>query len=365
MQGRSGSPLAVAHDYLVDTGGAERVVDILMRTFEGAPLFTSVYNPTCMRELNVGTWDVRTSFLQRLARTKEDTMRVFPLIPLAFRSFDLRRYETIISSSSGFAHHVRPSPGAFHLCYCYTPPRFLWLPDAYFRDRPVLRAALTPALTVLRRLDQRASRRVDLYVAISREVAKRIAAIYGRRAEVVHPPVDVTRFKPTAQRSGRFLIVSRLLAYKRIDLAVAAATQSGFPLDVVGDGPERERLENLAGPSIRFLGWQPDDAVREAMATCTALILAGSEDFGLAVVEAQASGRPPIAFAAGGALDTVQDGETGFMFAEQTPEALARAMRRAMVEGIPVDRLRNWAERFSVAAFQEKMRALISTRRGA
>ena len=362
---RSGSQLAIVHDYLVDTGGAERVVDILLKTFDGAPLFTSVYNPTHMRELNVGSWDVHTSFLQRLVRTKKATMRIFPLLPLAFRSLDLRGYKTIISSSSGFAHQVRPSPDAFHLCYCYTPPRFLWLPDAYFRGRPFLRAALTPALAVLRTLDQRASRRVDLYVGISSEIAKRIAAVYGRQAEVVHPPVDLTRLKPSAQRSGRFLIVSRLLAYKRIDLAITAAMELGVPLDVIGDGPERDRLEGLAGPSIRFLGWQSDDVVREAMATCTALILPGAEDFGLAVVEVQGSGRPPIAFASGGALDTVQDGETGFTFSEQTPEALARAMRRALVEEIPADRLRSWAERFSVPAFQEKMRALVSTRRGA
>jgi glycosyltransferase involved in cell wall biosynthesis len=309
--------------------------------------------------------DIRTSFLQQFVRSKQGTMRVFPLLPLAFRSFDLRGYETIVSSSSGFAHHVRPSPSAFHLCYCYSPPRFLWLQDAYFRGRPALRAALTPALTILRSLDKRASRRVDLYVAISREVARRIHAIYGRRAEVVHPPVDVTRFRPMAERSGRFLVVSRLLAYKRVDVAVAAASRSASPLDVIGDGPEREHLESLAGPSVRFLGWQPDEMVREAMATCTALILPGSEDFGLTVVEAQASGRPPIAFAGGGALDTVEDGETGFVFPEQTPEALMHAMRRATAEEIPIGSLRRSAERFSVAVFQKRMRELVSTRRGA
>jgi glycosyltransferase involved in cell wall biosynthesis len=260
---------------------------------------------------------------------------------------------------------VRPSPSAFHLCYCYSPPRFLWLQDAYFRGRPALRAALKPALTILRNLDKRASRRVDLYVAISREVARRIHAIYGRQAEVVHPPVDVAQFRPTSERSGRFLVVSRLLAYKRVDVAVAAASRASIPLDVIGDGPERERLESLAGPSVRFLGWQPDEMVREAMATCSALILPGSEDFGLTVVEAQASGRPPIAFASGGALDTVHDGETGFVFSEQTPEALAHAMRRATVEEIPIGSLRRSAERFSVAVFQKRMRELVSTRRGA
>jgi glycosyltransferase involved in cell wall biosynthesis len=357
--------LAVAHDYLVAIGGAERVLEVLLRTFEGAPLFTSVYARTRMRELNLATSDIRTSFLQQVVRSKEGAMRVFPLLPMAFQSFDLRGYETIVSSSAGFAHHVRPSPSAFHLCYCYSPPRFLWLQDAYFRDRPALRAALTPALTILRSLDKRASRRVDLYVAISREVARRIGAIYGRRAEVVHPPVDVARFTPTAQRSGRFLVVSRLHPYKRVDVAVTAASRSGIPLDVIGVGPEREHLESLAGPSVRFLGWQPDDVVREAMATCTALILPGAEDFGLTVVEAQASGRPPIAFASGGALETVHDGETGFIFSEQTPEALLHAMRRVMVEEIPVGSLRRSAERFSVAVFQEKMRTLINTRRGA
>lgn len=336
-----------------------------MRTFDGAPLFTSVYEPIRMRELSVGTWDVRTSFLQRMVRSKQGTMRLFPLLPFAFRSFNLRGYDSVLSSSSGFAHHVRPSSGAFHVCYCYSPPRFLWLQDAYFRGRPVLRGTLTPALTLLRRLDKRASRRVDLYIAISREVAARIGAIYGRQAEVVHPPVDISRFRPMKERSGRFLVVSRLLAYKRVDLAVTAAAETGVPLDVIGDGPERQRLEGLGGSFVRFLGWQPDRVVREAIATCTALILPGAEDFGLTVIEAQASGRPPIAFAAAGALDTVRDGETGFTFLEQTPEALGHAMRRATVEGIPGDQLRRWAERFSVGAFQERMTTLVSMRRGA
>jgi glycosyltransferase involved in cell wall biosynthesis len=192
-------------------------------------------------------------------------------------------------------------------------------------------------------------------VAISNLVARRIRETYGREAEVVYPPVDVARFAPAAERSGRFLVVSRLLAYKRIDLAVEAASRTGLPLDVIGDGPDRARLERMAGPSVRFLGWQPDGRVRHAMSTCTALILPGSEDFGLTPVEAQASGRPPIAFASGGALETVEDGDTGFLFETQSWESLAAAIARARGRPLPVERLRAAAGRFDVAVFRERI----------
>src|SRR5262249_53386416 len=250
---------------------------------------------------------------------------------------------------------VRPRSGALHVCYCHNPPRFLWQPEEYFRGRPQLRRALTPALAGFRRFDRAAAARVDTYVGNSETVAGRIRATYRRESTVVHPPVETSLYQPSDERSGRFLVVSRLLPYKRIDLAVDAATSAGLPLDVVGEGPDRARVRARAGRSVRFLGRLPDDEVRDLLARCTALIQAGSEDFGLTVVEAQAAGRPPIAYAAGGALETVEDGINGYVFTEQSVPALVAAMHRALDDSFEPGALRRSAERFDVPTFARRI----------
>jgi glycosyltransferase involved in cell wall biosynthesis len=197
-------------------------------------------------------------------------------------------------------------------------------------------------------------------IANSRYTADRIRAVYGREADVLAPPVDVTAFRPSSERSGRFLVVSRLLRYKRIGLAVRAATLAGLPLDVIGEGPDRRRLQALAGPTIRFLGRRPDGEVREAFARCTALVVPGVEDFGLTVVEAQASGRPPVAAAAGGALETIRDGETGFLVDDTTPAGFAAVMERASRDQLPTDVLVDAARRYDAAAFTAALDALVA-----
>jgi glycosyltransferase involved in cell wall biosynthesis len=351
--------LALVHDYLTERGGAERVVEALTSFFPEAPLFTSVYDPSAFSE-SPPSREIHTTFIQQFTRRKERTKMLFPLFPAAFRRLDLSSFDTVLSSSSGFAHHVRPTPAALHVCYCYNPPRFLWQPRDYFRGHPHLAVLLAPALAVLRRLDIEAAGRVDAYVAISKTVAERIRHVYHREANVIYPPVNLSLFQPTAERSGRFLVISRLLPYKRIDLAVEAASQLGLPLDVIGEGPDRPRLERLAGPSIRFLGRQGDGAARRALAACVALVLPGSEDFGLTPIEAQASGRPPIAYASGGALETVEDGATGFLFAEQSWQSLGEAMRRAESTALAVDGLRQAARRFGLDVFERKIRGLLS-----
>jgi glycosyltransferase involved in cell wall biosynthesis len=350
--------VALVHDYLTEMGGAERVVRALTRIFPEAPLYTSVYDERTCAEF--GDCDVRTTFMQHLTQRKGVTKRLFPLFPPAFRRLDLAEFDLVISSSSGFGHHVRARASALHICYCHNPPRFLWQPDEYFRGQPATRRLLAPALARLRRLDLDAALRVDDYIANSATVAARIRATYGREAEIIYPPVDTSLYEMTSERSGRFLIVSRLLAYKRIDLAVEAATSAGLPLDVVGEGPERRRLEGMAGPSVRFLGRRPDDFVRHALARCSALVLPGTEDFGLTPVEAQASGRPTVAFAAGGALESVRDGETGFLFSGATAESLTSAMRRALATELSPGRLRAWAERFDEVGFRSNLEASIA-----
>jgi glycosyltransferase involved in cell wall biosynthesis len=349
--------VALVHDYLTEMGGAERVVLALARMFPDAPIYTSVFDPQACPEF--ADCDVRTTFMQGLTRRKAITKGLFPLFPAAFRRLDLSGFDVALSSSSGFAHHVQAPADALHVCYCHNPPRFLWQPEDYFRGRPVARRLLGPALSHLRRLDLEAARRVDAYVANSATVATRIRSTYGREAEVVHPPVDVSQYEITRERSGRFLVVSRLLAYKRVDLAVEAATREELPLDVIGDGPERKRLGRTAGPTVRFLGRRDDEFVRRALARCTALLLPGAEDFGLTPVEAQASGRPPVAFAAGGALETIRDGETGFLFSEPIPDALARTLRRAEEEILPPLRLRSHAERFDAPVFEARLGAIL------
>jgi glycosyltransferase involved in cell wall biosynthesis len=349
--------LALIHDYLNEMGGAERVVEVLLKTFREAPLYTSVFSRRTMSQ-TFSEHDIRTSYMQAFAKNKSITKLFAPLLPGAFRRFDLRAYDVAISSSSGFAHHIRPL-GGVHICYCYTPPRFLWQPGEYFRDRPELGRALSPLLNSLRKKDRLAAQNVDVYVGISGEVARRIAATYGRQAIVIHPPVDTAGFQISPDRSGRFLVVSRLLAYKRIDLAIEAAKRGGFGLDVIGEGPDRRRLQATAGANVRFFGWQSDEAVRRALATCEALILPGSEDFGLAVVEAQASGRPAIAFASGGALETVAEGVSGYFFDKQEWDSLAAAMARSQATTWEPQSIQTWARRFDVSVFRQKIIALI------
>jgi glycosyltransferase involved in cell wall biosynthesis len=354
--------VALVHDYLQETGGAERVVEAMLGLFPDAPLYTSVYDPSASSAVFVGRV-IETSYLQRVIRRKSTAKALFPLLPGAFRRFDLTGNDVVLSSSSGFAHHVRTRPETLHVCYCHNPPRFLWQTDDYFRGVEYLSRIGHPLLATLRRRDLQAAAGVDAYVANSSAVAERIATTYGRDATIIHPPVDVSRFHLTDERSGRLLVVSRLLAYKRLDLAVEAATKKGLPLDVIGDGPERGRLERMAGPSVRFLGRLPNDLVESIMAQATALIVPGREDFGLTLVEAQAAGRPPIAYAGGGALETVVDGETGFLFPEQTWESLARAVERAHAMELDPLRLRRSAERCDISNFSRLLRAFIDAER--
>lgn len=354
--------VALVHDYVTQMGGSERVVELLLGVFPNAPLFTSVHD---RRESTAAfrRHELHTSFLQGVA-PRQQTLQFFaPLLPLAFRSFDLREYDVVLTSSSGFAHHVRTPPGAIHICYCYTPPRFLWSAEEYFRAHPRLARAASGPLALLRRADVAASRGVDSYVAISRHIAQRIRMVYGREAHVVYPPVAVSRYAPAGERSGRFLVVSRLMSYKRIDLAIEAANRFRLPLDVIGKGPEGTRLARMAGPTVRMLGWQPDEVVRHAIATCQAVVVPGSEDFGLTLVEAQASGRPPVAFSSGGALEIVGDGQTGFLFGEQTAEGVGMAMQRAAARELPVGPLIASAARFDVPVFKERLCSVIELER--
>jgi glycosyltransferase involved in cell wall biosynthesis len=348
--------VAIVHDSFVQSRGGERVAVELVAAFDSAPLFTAAFRPDRLPR-SLRPEDVGTSFVQPLVRRGVPLPVLAPLLPAAFTRIDVGQAELVVSSSSAFAHHVRVPPGAAHMCYCHTPPRFLWDAEDYFRDQRPRRRLTWPGRAAYRQIDRAASRRVDLYVANSQHTAARIRHVYGREALVVNPPVDVARFQPSRERSGRFVVVSALRNQKRIDVAIQAANQDRLPLDVIGEGPERKRLERLAGPTVRILGRRDDKEVRAAMARSAGILVPAMADFGLTLVEAQASGRPPIAFAAGGALEIIHDGHTGFLFDEQTPEALARAMRRALEVDLSPAALVASAGRFDVARFRSEIRS--------
>jgi len=351
--------VAITTDWLNSFGGAERVLEQLHGMFPDAPIYTTVHDPenlpTHMRD-----WDVRTSFLQRVPFARKRHQAFLPLMPLAFEQFDMSEYDLVITTNSACAKGVITRPGALNVCYCYTPCRYIW--DLYHEYTRGRRGKLFIALAAhwLRMWDRLSADRVDHFIAISHEVASRIRRHYRREPEVVYPPVDVERIVPNGRAPEDFyLVVSRLVPYKRVDLAVEAATRLGRQLLVVGDGSERRRLEAMAGPTVRFLGKRSDDEIADLYARCRAFLFPGWEDFGITPVEAQAAGRPVIAYGKGGATETVVDGSTGILFEEQTVEALVEAMRKLeRLEFDPAVCRRN-AERFDAREFPARLRRSI------
>ncbi len=344
--------VSFVHDYMTQLGGAERVAGILASNLSSASLMTSVHRPEVVPVATIGGRPWKTSFLQPYA-SHVPLKVMLPALPRAVASLDVAESDLVISSSSAFGHHVRPSQGAKHVCYCSTPAHFLWNQADYFRGRSGLKKLVSPLLRKLRRLDIESAQRVTNYFANSKYTAERIEMAYGRCATVVYPPVELSRFRPGTDWSDRFLVVSRLVPSKRVDLVVKAANRFELSLDVIGTGPELGRLRQMAGPSVRILGWQPDFVVRRMMAESAAVVVAGREDFGLVIVEAQASGRPPVAFAAGGALEIIDDGVTGFLFQSQTPEAVGEAMTQAQNRELETSDLAASAARFDVPRFIE------------
>ena len=351
--------VAITADWLNTSGGGERVLMQLHRMFPDAPVYTTVCDrdaiPAAMRD-----WDIRTSFLQRVPFAKRRHQPFLPLMPMAFEQFDMSEYDLVITTNSACAKGVITRPGALNVCYCYTPCRYIWdLYHEYTRGMRT-RALFAPVAHWLRVWDRLSADRVDHFIGISHEVGSRIRRHYRRDAEVVYPPVDVDRIRPNGLPPEDFyLVVARLVPYKRVDLAVQAASRLGRRLVVVGDGSERRRLEALAGPTVEFLGRRGDDEVAELLARCRAFLFPGWEDFGIAPVEAQAAGRPVIAYGRGGAAETVVDGATGVLFEEQTVDSLAEAMLRA--DGIAFDpaTCRRNAERFGSDVFRAQLGAAI------
>jgi glycosyltransferase involved in cell wall biosynthesis len=342
-------------------GGAEDVLEALVGMYPQAPLFTSMYwhagLPAAYRN-----WDIRTTWMDRLPGIYRHHQPYLPLYALAFARLDLREYEVVLSNKSGFCHGVRVGATATHICYCLSPTRYVWDYDMYASREtlpPAVRRALLPLVRLLRRWDYQAAQRVHHFVAISTEVQGRIQRHYHREATLIFPPVNTHGFAPVGCHDDFFLIVSRLIPYRRIDLAVQAFNRLGLPLLIAGDGRDREVLQAMAGTNITFLGYVSDADRADLMARCRAYILPGAEDFGIAPIQAMAAGRPVIAYASGGALDTVIPGETGLHFRELTPESLVAAVRQFDALSFDPAVIRRHAERFDQCVFERKLRAFV------
>jgi glycosyltransferase involved in cell wall biosynthesis len=358
MESMEAPRIALVHDWLNQAGGAEVVLEVLHEMFPEAPIFTSLADAD--RVPAIAGWDLRPSWMDRLPGIHAHHQPYLPLYPLDWSTRRIPGYDLILSNKSGFCHGLRAG-GAVHVCYCLTPTRYVWDLDDYLAHEdlgPASRLALRAILPALRRWDWAAAQRVDHFVAISSTVQDRILKHYGRASEVIFPPTDLEGFEIAAEseRDDHYLILARLVPYKRIDLAVEAFNQLGRRLVVVGDGRDRARLEAMAGPTIEFRGRLPQAEVRHLLARCRGLVWPGVEDYGLAPVEAMASGRPVIARRAGGVLDTIDPGRTGVFFDGADAAALADAVRAAdQIDWQPAA-IRTHAEAFGRPAFEARLR---------
>lgn len=368
--------VALVYDRVNKWGGAERLLLVLHELFPDAPLYTSVYHKE--KAPWAQAFDVRTSFLQGFPLASS-SHEFYPLLmPLAFESFSFDEYDLVISVTSEAAKGIITKHHTLHACYCLTPTRYLWSGyEDYFRSK-TFRVLSNPIISYLRTWDKVVAQRPDVYIAISKEVQERIKKYYGRESEVIYPPVD-TAFsslassvqfrnkklnanKLDAKRSSYFLIVSRLVPYKRIDIAIQAFNKLRLPLKIVGVGSQEQSLKSMAGPTIEFLGNLTDSELLSYYKGCRALIFPGYEDFGLTTLEAQSFGKPIIAYGKGGALETVIGGKTGIFFYEQTKEALIKVLKNFKQDSYKKEDCIKNVQRFSEERFKKEFLSVILRR---
>lgn len=349
--------IVLVHDWLNQRGGAEDVLETLTQIYPEAPIYTSIYAPDMMPAA-YRDWKIHTLWIDRLPGIHRHHQPYLPFYPLAWGGFRIEGADVILSNKSGFCHGVRHADETLHICYCLAPTRYVWQLDSYVAREGfggVIRAGLKPLIALLQRWDFAAAQRVDHFIAISREIQARIRTYYQRDSIIIYPPVETTRFHPISRADDFYLVVSRLIPYKRIDLAVQACTRLGLPLKVAGRGRDLERLQEMAGPTVEFLGYVSDSEVADLMARCRAFLFPGLEDFGITPVQAQAAGRPVIAYAGGGALDTVLPGKTGELFTEQTVESLMQVLSAFDPSRYDTRFIRQHAEQFDSAVFERQL----------
>ena len=349
----------LVHEWIYTWAGGERVLEHLAQLIPHADVLSGIVTPEMRKEKALAA-RAKESWVGRLPGSRRHHRWFLPVHALAFARYDTRDYDLVISVSHAFEKAIRPmKPGGVHVSYCLTPPRYLWdLSVAHDRlASPLQRAALRTVRMPLRALDRRFASRVDHFVSLSHYIADRVRRAYGRESAVVYPPVSLKSAVPAGRREGFLFTMGRLVAYKRVDLAIQAARQLGVRLVVAGDGPERSRLERMAGPEVEFLGRISEERAGALLSTCAAFVFCAEEDFGIAPLEANAHGAPVVAFGAGAALETTQDGVSGVLFQEQTPASVAEGIRRCLNMSWDSSRIRANAERFSPRRFHEGMRA--------
>jgi glycosyltransferase involved in cell wall biosynthesis len=357
--------VGLAHDYLLVMRGAERTFAEIAKCWPQAPIYTLLHDAGAVAEGFSGR-DVHTSGLQRLGQRQGSFRYLLPFFPRAVEKLPVGSHETIVSSSSAFAHGVRPGPGALHVCYCHSPFRYAWFEsDRAIAECPApARPLLRRTLGRIRAWDLEASRRVTHYVANSTITRERIKQIYGRDSEIIHPPVEVDRFA-SAEASDYLLFVGQIVRHKRVDVAIEAAAIAGRPVKVVGEGPDLQRLrESHAGADVEFLGAVSDERLADLYAHCAALVVPNIEEFGIAAVEVQAAGRPVVAVGRGGVTETVIDGQTGVLVDGEEAAALAEPLRELDFGRFDSAAIRTNAERFSSASFRAKIAALVDSYKG-
>ncbi len=363
IESLSGLKVALVHDWLVSYGGAERVLEEFSRLFPEAPIYTTVYD-----EKSIGhTFPkkrVRTSFMQRIPGSTKFYRKMLSLMPRAFEEFDLSGYDLVLSSSSSCAKGVLTSASTLHISYVHTPMRYAWdLYPEYLAEAGFLtRLGMRRQMPGIRQWDALSGQRVDCFLANSREVASRIYKTYRRSAAVLHPPVSTDFFTPDdnpGNHNDYYLILSRFVPYKRIDLAIRACNEMGRKLVVVGSGPQKKELKKMSGPNIQFTGRISDEEIRDYYRKCRAFLFPGFEDFGITPVETQACGRPVLAYGKGGALDSVIPGKTGVFFEDQTVDSLVRGIRRLESINWDSESIRKHAELFDRRKFLVKLRDFI------
>jgi len=377
--------IAIVHDWLTGMRGGEKCLEVLCKLYPSADLFTLLHIPGSVSQ-SIESHSIHTSFIQNLPFVKSKYRYYLPLMPFAIESFDLRKYDIILSSSHCVAKSVKSGPESLHICYCHTPMRYIWDQfDQYFgrvKSGFIPWAIMKLLRPWLQQWDSKTSCRVDDYIANSRHVQKRIKKYYLREATIIHPPVDTKRFKPRGEKKKDcFLIVSAFAPYKRVDLAVEAFNKLGYPFVVVGEGQDAGLLRRMALSNIRFEGWLDDMSIGDHYAGCRAFVFCGEEDFGISLLEAQAMGRPVIALGRGGALETVipdrktwkPDTEipenktinpTGVFFYEQTSEDLIRAIQHfeSVESQFDAEKIQEHAAQFDVAIYADRIKKFIEER---
>lgn len=362
--------IAIVHDWLTNMGGAENVVLAMHEAFPEAPIYTSTYLPEKVPLFK--KLDVRTTYLQNLPGPIRKFHKFFPMLRVhAFRKLDLSEFDIILSSCSAESKQVRKTrPDQVHICYCNTPIRYYWSHYQEYLNDPgfgklnwLIKIVMPLMVPSLRKADYNAAQKVDVFIANSTEVQKRIKKYYHKSSTVIHPSVDVDRFEPSRKRGDHYVALGRQVPYKRIDLAVAAATELNIPLKVYGNGSEHQRIVDMAGPTVEFFtdryGDASDDAVTKALNNAKGYIFPAEEDFGIVQVEALAAGAPVIAFGVGGALDIVQDGESGVLFKKQSVKSVVEAIKRAEKIDFLPGTLRRKAKRFDKSLFITKISKIV------